>query len=72
MVSLHDADEFLAVDAEDEAGFLPPVLKVCGICAAELEFKALQGIGEAVVGVPRRSFYVDVSRNDCTAYLLLP
>ena len=37
-VFLHDADDILAVDAEDEEGFLPPVLKGCGIFATELEF----------------------------------
>ena len=56
MVSRHDADEVFADDAEDEAGFLPPVSKFSGIFAAELEFKALQGVVEAVARVSHRSF----------------
>ena len=57
MVSLHDADEVLVVDAEDETGLLPPVLNVCGIFAAELECYALQGVGETVAGVSHLSFF---------------
>ena len=73
MVSLHDADEILAVYAKDDPGLLPPVLNVCGVFAAALELQALQGVGEAVAGVPHRSFlfYVNTSRNDSTAVLLL-
>ena len=41
MVSLHYADEVLAADAEDEAGFFPPVVQGCGIFAVEVELWAL-------------------------------